>query len=153
MKNRDKWVPQTAKRYSNLLSRMLEKRHTQTKEVRKKRPPRSALTPKQREKVLKKTGRRCHICGGKIKRNEKWQADHVHAYSKGGEHSAENYLPAHITCNNYRWYYSPEEFQEILKLGIWIRTQIIKKTSIGGDVAESFVKHEKRRINRRKPKK
>ena len=28
----------------------------------------------------------------------------------------DNYLPAHATCNNYRWDYTAAEFQEILKL-------------------------------------
>lgn len=69
-----------------------------------------------------KTGGPCHICGGLI--DGRWQADHVLAYSGGGGHAADNYLPAHELCSIYRWDYLAEEFQEILKLGVWARTQI-----------------------------
>ena len=144
---RDIWVPQSAKRLSNYLFKLREKRREKTAKVRDVRIARRGLTKVQREKILKKTNARCHICGGKI--NGKWQADHVLSHSGGGEHSEDNYLAAHSTCNNYRWHYTPEEFQEIMKLGIWVRTQIIKQTSIGMDVAEKFVKHEQRRIKRR----
>ena len=148
MNDRNSWVPQTAKRYSNYLSRQREKRISITRKNRKTRLSRNRLTNNQREKILKKTNSRCHICGGKI--NSNWQADHILSYSKGGEHLEDNYLAAHSTCNNYRWHYSPEEFQEIMKLGIWTQTQIINKTKIGSDVSDKFVKHELSRIKRRK---
>jgi hypothetical protein len=148
MKNRDNWVPLTATRYANRLSRLREKRRVVTKAFRKTRLSRSQLTPKQRENILHKTGAHCHICGGKIK--GKWQADHVYAYSRGGQHTEDNYLPAHNTCNNYRWHYTPEEFQEIMRLGIWLKTQIIRRTHLGMAAAEQFVSYEKNRIKRRK---
>ena len=87
------------------------------------RPPRGSLTAVERHQVLAKTAGRCHICGGKIK-GKAWHADHVMAHSAGGVHDVDNYLPAHSLCNNYRWDYRPEEFQYILKLGVWTRTQI-----------------------------
>jgi hypothetical protein len=62
----------------------------------------------------------------------------------------DNYLPAHKTCNNYRWHYSPEEFQIILKLGVWLRTQIEKETTIGKAAGAAFVAHDLRRAARRK---
>ena len=145
---RDDWVPQTAKRLSNYLFRLREKRRSQVAANRKDRARRSGLTKNQRERILRKTNSRCHICGGKIK--GKWQADHVLSYSSGGEHAEDNYLPAHSTCNNYRWHYSPEEFQEIMKLGIWIKTQIINQTSVGTQAADKYVKYEQNRIKRRK---
>jgi hypothetical protein len=55
-------------------------------------------------------------------------------------------------CNNYRWDYLPEEFQEILKLGVWLRTQIENKKKIGLDTADKFIKYEHQRISRRKNK-
>jgi len=61
--------------------------------------------------VFKKTSGRCHICGGSI--DGKWQADHVFSHSVGGAHTANNYLPAHALCNNYRWDHSADEFQAI----------------------------------------
>ena len=150
MNDRDNWVPQTPKRYSNLLIRQREKRKSEIKQNRDTRPPRKSLSQSQRKNVLSKTNSRCHICGGVIK--DSWQADHVLSYSKGGEHTEDNYLPAHNTCNNYRWSYSPEEFQEIMKLGVWVRNQIIKQNEIGKAVAEKFVKYELNRIKRRIPR-
>jgi hypothetical protein len=64
--------------------------------------------------------------GGPV--GEIWQADHVLSHSGGGASTEENYLPAHILCNNYRWHYTAEELQQILKLGVWTRTQIQKLT-------------------------
>ena len=92
-------------------------------------PKRRSLSKAERELIFQKTAGRCHICGGRIKANEQWQADHVIAHAHGGKHAVENYLPAHALCNNYRWFSSPEEFQWILKLGVWIRTQIEKQNS------------------------
>jgi hypothetical protein len=79
-----------------------------------------------------------------------WQADHVLAHSGGGEHRADNYLPAHVLCNNYRWDYSAEEFQHILKLGVWLRTQIELAKPVGRLAAKHFVAHEKKRHGRRR---
>jgi hypothetical protein len=77
------------------------------------------------------------------------QADHLLAHSAGGTHDVDNYLPAHSICNNYRWDYLPEEFQYILKLGVWAKTQIERGTTVGNDVAISFAGHEARRVKRR----
>lgn len=110
---------------------------------------RIALTAAEREKVLAKTSGRCHICGGTVE-GEKWQADHVTAHSAGGTHTIDNYLPAHTTCNNYRWDYLPDEFQYILKLGVWARTQVERGTPVGSDIASAFEAHETRRNKRRR---
>jgi len=107
-----------------------------------------SLTPKERRKFIDKTGGLCHICGGKI--TGKWQADHVSPRGMGGENRADNYLAAHATCNNYRWFYGPEEFQWILKLGVFMKTQIEQPTSSIGEVAGTkFVKKERKRHKRR----
>jgi 5-methylcytosine-specific restriction endonuclease McrA len=113
------------------------------------RVPRNALTAIERLFVLAKTSGRCHICGGEID-NRSWQADHVIAQSAGGIHKVDNYLPAHATCNNYRWDYLPEEFQYILKLGVWARTQIERDTTVGKNIAMAFKSHETRRVKRRR---
>ena len=113
------------------------------------RRPRSALNAGERRQVLAKTSGRCHICGGAIK-GKAWQADHVMAHSAGGIHGVDNYLPAHSLCNNYRWDYLSEEFQTILKLGVWVRTQIERGTAVGNDVASAFSSHEVRRVKRRR---
>jgi 5-methylcytosine-specific restriction endonuclease McrA len=112
------------------------------------RGPRTSLTAADRLQVFAKTSGRCHICGGKID-GQKWQADYVMAHSAGGTHDVDNCLPAHATCNNYRWDYLPEEFQYILKLGVWARTQIERGTTVGNGVASAFAGHEARRVKRR----
>ena len=112
------------------------------------RRPRASLIAAERLRVLAKTSGRCHICDGKVE-GEDWQADHIMAHSAGGTHDVDNYLPAHATCNNYRWDYLPEEFRYILKLGVWARTQIERGTTVGNDVASAFAGHEARRVKRR----
>jgi hypothetical protein len=77
-------------------------------------------------------------------------ADHVLAHSGGGEHDVDNYLSAHALCNNYRWDYSADEFQYILKLGVWLRTQIELAKPVGRLAAKHFVAHEKKRQGRRR---
>lgn len=60
-----------------------------------------------------------------------------------------NYLPAHGECNKLRKAYEPEEFEWILKLGVWFRTQIAKEAPLAMELAERFVRHEERRLKRR----
>ena len=113
------------------------------------RLPRAALKATERALVFAKTAGCCHICGGKIL-DKVWQADHVIAHSAGGTHNVDNYLPAHALCNNYRWDYLPDEFQYILKLGVWARTQIEHDTKVGNAVATAFAGYDARRLKRRK---
>ena len=145
---RDNWVPANGLDYAKYLTDIREARKRMKALEKQNKRKRQSLTKLQREIILEKTDGRCHICGGVIK--GPWEADHVLSHSMGGEHSTENYLAAHRTCNNYRWDYLPDEFQEIMKLGIWLRTQIEKQTKTGKDVAERFVKYETNRIKRRK---
>ena len=109
---------------------------------------RQSLTQGERAQILASTGRRCHICGGKIR--TKWQSDHVLAHAANGRHRIDNCLPVHRLCNHYRWDFSPEEFQSILKLGVWTRTHIESATPLGAEVRASFLKHEHRRHGRRR---
>jgi 5-methylcytosine-specific restriction endonuclease McrA len=116
--------------------------------TRSSRPARQPLSTSERAHILAKTAGRCHICGGLISESA-WHADHVLAHSAGGAHSADNYLPAHALCNNYRWDYSAEEFQHILKLGVWTRTQIERRTTFGREAAAGFLAYERARQARR----
>ncbi len=111
---------------------------------------RQQLTAAERAAVLATTSGKCHICGGDI--DGSWNADHVLAHSAGGAAAPGNYLPAHGTCNNYRWDYLPEEFELILKLGVWARTQVERGTAVGLAVADKFAAHEASRIRRRRRK-
>lgn len=140
---------QSVIRFSNRLKKLHEIR---VKEKVVSPARRQELTTDERFIILRKTGKRCHICGGKIKRGEAWQADHILSHAHGGKHSLENYLPAHSLCNNYRWHYGAEEFQWILKLGVWTRTLIEKRDNLGMALAEKFIRHEKKRISRQKAK-
>jgi 5-methylcytosine-specific restriction endonuclease McrA len=139
---------QSAIRFANRL-KLLRKQRQQGK-IAGATQKRQSLSKEQRSLILSKTGGRCHICGGKIKKSENWQADHVRAHTHGGEHSVENYLAAHALCNNYRWHYGSEEFQWIIKLGVWIRTLIETRDSLAMILAERYIKHERHRITRQK---
>src|SRR5688572_20269673 len=139
---------QSTNRFANRLKLLREQRRQG--KIAGSTNTRQALTKEQRNLILSKTGGRCHICGGKIKKGENWQADHVLAHAHGGKHSIENYLAAHSICNNYRWHYGSEEFQWIMKLGVWIRTLIEKRDNLAMTLAERFIKYEQHRITRQK---
>lgn len=138
-----------ARAFAVALRQLHAQRRTNVISGRKERARRSRLSGTERDEILRKTGGRCHICGGAIG-SEGWHADHVLAYSTGGKHSVDNYLAAHTLCNNYRWHYDAEEFQWILKLGVWLRTQIEKGTKTGRDAAEGFCGHDRHRATRRR---
>lgn len=139
-------LPQSAEELAKHYETMRRERRRRKESAQARGARRARLTSAQRRRILAKTGGRCHLCGGRI--DGKWQADHVLAHSGGGQHSEDNYLPAHALCNNYRWHYTAEEFQQILKLGVWARTQIQRLTRVGRYVAEEFLKYEKRRAAR-----
>ena len=145
---RDSWSPEDGGRYSAYLKKLHISREKSKSDQKRLKRKRGILKPEEREEILTKTDSRCHICGGEIEGD--WQADHVLSHSKRGEHLVENYLAAHKVCNNYRWDYLSEEFQEIMKIGVWMRSQIEKGTKLGEIVADRFVKYEKRRVARRK---
>lgn len=108
---------------------------------------RKCLSQSERQDIFQKAAGRCHICGGAIE--GAWEADHVFSHSLGGQHEADNYLPTHPICNNYRWFYGTEEFQWILKLGVWLRTQIEKETTLGRIAAKAFCSYDRTRAGRR----
>jgi hypothetical protein len=136
----------TGEQFAAHVAELHRNRVRATASERKGRPKRATLTPQQAAEVFAKTDGRCHICGGEI--DSSWQADHVMAHSAGGQHVVENYLPAHALCNNYRWHYSMEEFQIIMKLGVLAKTLIEKGVGPGPELAEAFVRKEHQRIKR-----
>jgi len=136
--------------FATHLATLRRKRRRRELEIRSHGRKRQSLTPSERQTIMKKTGGRCHICGGEIQ--EEWTADHVFAHAQGGSHGTENYLPAHPICNQYRWFFGPEEFQWILKLGVWFRTQIQRKKPSALTLADGFLLHEKSRDRRRRKK-
>lgn len=138
----------TPEHFATYLRELRLRRRALKKSLKATRPDRQALSRQQRQLILAKTNGRCHICGGVV--TEPWQADHVLAHSGGGVHVVDNYLPAHAICNNYRWDYTAEEFQEILKLGVWMRLQIEHRTPLGVVAAVQYLAHDTRRAARRK---
>jgi hypothetical protein len=131
----------SAAAFARLLRRLRRKRRDARVHNLKTRGPRRALTALQRSEVLTKTAGRCHICGGRIRRSERWEADHILAYAHGGQHSVDNYLPAHAECNSYRRHFTAEEFAWVLKLGVWFRHKIEKDDPVAIQLAERFAKH------------
>jgi hypothetical protein len=74
----------------------------------------------------------------------------VLAHSAGGAHAIDNYLPAHGLCNNYRWDYSTEEFQWVMKIGVWARLHMEKGGPLGDALLRRFCVHEVGREARRR---
>lgn len=124
------------------------RRLREAREAANRRPRPRRLTAAERSLILAKTGGKCHVCGGGIV--GAWNADHVLAHSAGGGHSSDNYLPAHSTCNSYRWDYLAEEFELTLKLGVWARTQVETATPVGELIERRFAMHDIRRGKRLK---
>jgi hypothetical protein len=150
MKKNDKTVNSaegTTKNFkAHELATHLQKLRKESKNIKKRIAAnghkRASLTKNQRRNIFLKTQGRCHICGGEIRPDETWQADHILAHAKGGSNVEENYLPSHFICNRLRWHYGAEEIQWILKLGIWMRTQIANEKHDALNLAERFVKGE-----------
>lgn len=137
-----------AREFASHLRKLRAERRKRKLQTGRQGRKRQALSTKNRKAVLSKTGGQCHICGGAI--DGDWAADHVLAHAQGGEHSLDNYLPAHTLCNNYRWFYGTEEFQWILKLGVWLRTRIEKEDRRTLELVDQFVRHEVHRHSRRR---
>jgi len=114
-----------------------------------KESKRIILSKEQRQRIYNKTDGLCHVCGIKLE-IDNFQADHVKPFSTGGYDIVDNFLPACSQCNNYRWDYSPEEMQWILKLGVWLKTEIQKKSKEGLEVLPKIIQDEIKREKRRK---
>ncbi len=110
---------------------------------------RNTLSKDDRLRIYEKTEGNCHVCGC-ILEKDGFEADHVVPKTLGGNDSVDNFLPACSTCNSYRWNYSPEEIQWILKLGVWLKTKMLIDHNNFSDVIEEFIADEIIRENRRK---
>ena len=143
--------PASADEFADLLYSLHAARNQRQDTFKATKRTRQIPSAAERREILAKTAGRCHVCGGTIK--GAWEADHVLAHSSGGGHIADNYLAAHALCNSYRWDYSSEESQLILKLGVWIRTQIERKPAIGRAAATAYLAYDTARARRRRPSK
>ena len=131
---------------SALLQEQIKVLHMKRKMGKRPSKRTKRLTKSERLYVLSKTDNKCHICGQEISLPG-FQADHVVSHVSGGAHKIDNYLPSCFICNNYRWHYLPEEIQLILKIGVWARTEIERKSPLGISIASKFVAKENRRQN------
>ena len=119
---------------------------------------RRSLTKERREDALRKTNGHCHLCGGdftavtegELLKEQKFVVDHIVPKAVGGDNCLDNYLPAHSLCNGCRWFYSPEEFQWILRMGVWARKKMEDATPIGKAMCDYFLQNERAVIKRRK---
>ena len=70
---------------------------------------------KAKLELLWRDGRRCAICGRKIKDLDDLTIDHIVPLAKGGKNTLENYQLAHKACNEAKGSMLPEEHVKILK--------------------------------------
>lgn len=75
--------------------------------------------------LLWRDGRRCAICGKKIKNLDDLTIDHIIPLAKGGENVLENYQLAHRACNETKADMLPDEHVRLLKCNrrriLWMR--------------------------------
>jgi 5-methylcytosine-specific restriction endonuclease McrA len=93
---------------------------------------RRAPSKREREEIYAKSGGRCHICGGELSDN--WCADHVHPKFRGGQCEGDNFLACCATCNRLRWGHRPETIQHMLRIGMYMRSEIKRGTKLGKKV-------------------
>jgi 5-methylcytosine-specific restriction endonuclease McrA len=147
------------------LQKLHEDRRTEQgrrKTEEKEEERRHHLNPYERKQVWDKTAGHCHLCGGDMNQQSDGElpeeqeilphfvVDHVVPYASGGSDSIKNFLPAHGLCNGCRWFYSPEEFQWVLRMGVWARKQMEDATEIGRKMREPFLANEVEVRERRK---
>lgn len=131
------------------LQKLINNLQRQRKSEKQNDENRKPLSMIERQLVWNKTGGRCHLCGIKV-RESGFHADHIHPHTKGGAHSISNYLPSCAVCNHLRWHYGPEEIQLMLRLGRWLKTELVKEKDESLELANRFVKQLMRRRKERK---
>ena len=106
---------------------------------KKKQPRRYRLFMSDKISILEKAGYKCHVCGGPVTLSN-FHANHVAPHSSSANSRIDNFLPSCNVCNRARWFFDPEEIQWILKLGIFVKTEIEKKSVLGKEIAEKYIK-------------
>lgn len=154
-------LPANSDELTQRLRDLHEKRRNLRKDRKKlKQERRRSLTEEERADAFKKTGGNCHLCGGDISesgdgelpKEYRFVVDHIVPKAVGGGDSRDNYLAAHGLCNGCKWFYSPEEFQWILRIGVWARKQMEDATKIGREMRVPFLQNEEAVRKRRKPR-
>lgn len=75
----------------------------------------SRARTKAKLQLVWKNGKRCAICGRKIKDLEDATIDHIVPLAEGGKNVIENFQLAHKACNEAKGCMLPKEHEEILK--------------------------------------
>lgn len=65
--------------------------------------------------LLWEKGKRCAICGKKIKSFDELTVDHIVPISKGGKRVLENCQLAHKSCNSRKSDTMPDKYEKLLK--------------------------------------
>jgi 5-methylcytosine-specific restriction endonuclease McrA len=86
----------------------------------------------QRAEIHRKTGGRCHVCGGRL--GTGWHADHIVPHTRGGSAALDNYLPTCGECNGLRGGQSPELLRLIMRLGVYAKHEIRLQTPLGEEM-------------------
>ena len=140
--------PRSGSGLRRLLLELDDRRGSIVREHKAERGGRGALSRSKRQKLLAATGKRCHVCGGRI-RGDRWVADHVFNFASGGTNDLTNFLPAHRDCNGYKWFYSSKELRWMLRMAIWARGRMIRETKFDDEILGRFWAWELRRRQRR----
>jgi hypothetical protein len=113
------------------------------------------MTQDQLRSIWQKTGGHCHFCGDAIRFGARgwkrgplyqaprgfWEVDHVIQVHKGGGRSAENCLPACVTCNRLRWHRKGPNIRRALLLGLVAGREVRKKTVLGRELRALVRQH------------
>jgi 5-methylcytosine-specific restriction endonuclease McrA len=75
----------------------------------------SRARTKAKLELLWRDGRRCAICGRKIKDLDDLTIDHIVPLAKGGKNAMENYQLAHKACNEAKGSMLPKEHMKIIR--------------------------------------
>ena len=65
--------------------------------------------------LLWKNGRRCAICGRKIRSLDELTVDHIVPLSKGGKRVLKNCQLAHKTCNSCKNDTMPDKYEKMIR--------------------------------------
>lgn len=76
---------------------------------------RSRVRTKAKLQLVWNNGKRCAICGKKIKDLNDLTIDHIVPLAEGGKNVAENFQLAHRACNEAKGSLMPDEYEKALR--------------------------------------
>jgi len=111
--------------------------------------------------IFEKTEGHCHFCGDFLVLEKygfkdindldgAWEADHVIQKGKGGSKDVENCLPSCVRCNRLRWHRKGNDLRELIFLGLIVKDEIKKGSTVGKLISELRNKRIESNRNRRR---